>query len=243
MTDLLRMKRGAGINLRVASFAAFGCVLGVTLLASGAPARAADDGTPIDSRIFRGVLETLGLRKDSQSINYGERAPLVIPPNNALPPPEKSDNAIARDPAWPKDPDVMRQRQEAEQARSKTSGDPNMELLKEMGRLGPNDLAPGPKPREVRQSDSSRATSSDSGERLSPSALGSKGNFFTRMFAKDKPDVTSFTGEPPRTALTDPPPGYQTPSPEQPYGVGKKLELSKPQNYLETHGTVSGSTN
>ena len=51
---------------------------------------------------------------------------------------------------------------------------------------------------------------------------------------KDK-DVGSFTGEPPRTALTEPPPGYRTPSPEQPYGVGK-APPPKPENYYLTHG-------
>ena len=36
-----------------------------------------------------------------------------------------------------------------------------------------------------------------------------------------KEEVVNFTGEPPRGALTDPPPGYQTPSPTQPYGITK----------------------
>ena len=38
-------------------------------------------------------------------------------------------------------------------------------------------------------------------------------------------------------ALTEPPPGYQTPSPDQPYGVGKEPPPRKPTNYLERHGT------
>ena len=56
---------------------------------------------------------------------------------------------------------------------------------------------------------------------LSPSQLGSKSNIWSKMFGKDEPEAGRFTGEPPRTALTEPPPGYQTPSPDQPYGVGK----------------------
>jgi hypothetical protein len=40
------------------------------------------------------------------------------------------------------------------------------------------------------------------------------------MFGGSKEDDTArFTGEPPRTLLTEPPPGYQTPSPDQPYGL------------------------
>ena len=41
------------------------------------------------------------------------------------------------------------------------------------------------------------------------------------MFGGNKEETVKFTGEPPRTSLTDPPPGYQTPSPDQPYGAGK----------------------
>jgi len=35
----------------------------------------------------------------------------------------------------------------------------------------------------------------------------------------DKEGYASFTGEPVRQNLTDPPPGYRSPSPEQPYGI------------------------
>jgi hypothetical protein len=34
-----------------------------------------------------------------------------------------------------------------------------------------------------------------------------------------KEEYGTFTGEPPRASLTDPPPGYQTPSPDQLYGI------------------------
>lgn len=241
MTDLLRTSLAAKFNLRAVSYAALGCVLSATLLATGTPARAADDGVPLDTKIFRGVLEGLGLRHNGEAINYEERAPLVIPPSNALPPPEKSDSAIATNPAWPKDPDVERRRQETVQER-KVSRDPDLELLKDMRPLRPNEMTPGPKPRTTSRSDDGyRPSPNGSGDRLPPSQLGSKGNFFSNMFSKDKPDNTSFTGEPPRTALTDPPPGYQTPSPEQPYGLGKKTTVAKPENYLETHGTVNGN--
>jgi hypothetical protein len=49
-------------------------------------------------------------------------------------------------------------------------------------------------------------------ERYSPSQLGFLG------FGK-KTDSGSFTGEPERTLLTEPPPGYRVPSPNAPYGV------------------------
>ena len=37
-----------------------------------------------------------------------------------------------------------------------------------------------------------------------------------------KEEYGTFTSEPPRSSLTEPPPGYRTPSPTQPYGVGKE---------------------
>ena len=47
-----------------------------------------------------------------------------------------------------------------------------------------------------------------------------------------RPRSTRFTGEPPRTALTEPPAGYQTPSPDQPYGLGKEASKPKATDYL-----------
>lgn len=242
MTDLLRTSLAVKFSLRAVSRAALGCVLGATLLAAGAPARAADDGVPVDSKIFRSVLEGLGLRKDGEAIDYQERAPLVIPPSRVLPPPEKSDTALAKNPAWPKDPDVERRKQEAAQERN-VSAFPDDAVLREARPLRPNEMTPGPKPRTTRRTDDGyRPSPNGSGSALPPSQLGTKGNFFSNIFSKDKPDTNSFTGEPPRTALTEPPPGYQTPSPEQPYGLGKSTTTTtyKPKNYLESHGTVDG---
>jgi hypothetical protein len=63
---------------------------------------------------------------------------------------------------------------------------------------------------------------------MKPSDLGYKGGLFGSLF-KPTPDneVGTFTGERPRTSLVEPPPGYQTPSPSQPYGVTKHLDLGK----------------
>ena len=86
-------------------------------------------------------------------------------------------------------------------------------------------MAPGQKSRTARRtasSSSSQGTTGDYGEKLSPTQLGFKDNLLGMMFGKPKDEnVAHFTGEPPRTELTDPPAGYQTPSPVQPYGVGK----------------------
>ena len=43
--------------------------------------------------------------------------------------------------------------------------------------------------------------------------------------SKRKTTSHQFTGEPPRTP-DDPPPGYQTPSPDQPYGIGQEKVIA-----------------
>ena len=236
MTDMLRTNWMAKFNLRTVSRAAIGGVLGAALLAAGTAARAGDDLEQVldaPTKMFDRVLEGLGLRKDGEAmINYEERAPLVIPPSRALPPPERSDSVIANNPAWPKDPDVQRRKAEAEQEKKNTLNTSDQILLNSY-QLSPAEMTPGPKPRTARRSpppDTSQASGYGYGDKLSPTQLGYKGNLFDMMFGKDKNkdrgDVANFTKEPPRTALTEPPPGYQTPSPEQPYGVGKEKPVA-----------------
>jgi len=244
MTDH-RRALAARLSLRRFARAAFGCLVVAALLAAGSPARAGDDDdsehVPLDTKIFRGLMDQLGLQRDGAGITYEERAPLVIPPNRDLPPPEKADAALSNNPAWPVDPDVQRRKLEAAQRRN-ASANADDTLRKEWGPLRPQDLAAGPKPRNTRSTaDDSYRSPNGSSDQFDPSMHGPKpGTFFGKLFGKDEPDVASFTGEPPRTALTDPPPGYQTPSPDQPYGVGKGAAAPKATNFLESHGVVDG---
>jgi hypothetical protein len=43
-----------------------------------------------------------------------------------------------------------------------------------------------------------------------------------KMFGLNKQETATFKAEPPRATLVEPPPGYRTPSPDQPYGIGTK---------------------
>jgi hypothetical protein len=224
--------------------AAFGLVLAVALLAGSAPARAADDDdVPLDSKILRGLLEAIGLRKDGEAINYQERAPLVIPPNRSLPPPEKPDAVIANNPAWPKDPDVQRAKEQAKSERNAIRS-AEEQILYDERRLSEAEMTPNRRPsdrrRAARGANGVAGTSSEGvGRRLSSSELGYKGGLFSNMFGRGRDeDTAQFTGEPPRTALTEPPPGYQTPSPDQPYGLSGKTTAPKAQDYLTTHGEI-----
>jgi len=94
---------------------------------------------------------------------------------------------------------------------------------REQNRLSEAELTPGPKPRGGQSINTGpgRSGATDFGEIYSPSQLGYKGGILGKMFYGKDEDTAQFTGEPPRTDLTAPPPGYQTPSPDQPYGVGQ----------------------
>jgi hypothetical protein len=177
-------------------------------------------------------MEGLGLKRDGEEmINYRERSPLVIPPNRELPPPERSDAAITSNPAWPKDPDVERRKALALMENNRNVSD---EREREQNPLRPDQLTPGgrAKKKQARTDDGYEAPASGFGSQLLPSELGFKG--FGSFFSGKKEESAKFTGEPPRDLLTDPPPGYQTPSPDQPYGLGKAA-APKATDYYTTH--------
>lgn len=191
---------------------------------AAAPAVAGDGDNNNDTSFYKAtfgrVLEGFGLKSadDDKTINYRERSPLVLPSNETLPPPEKAD--VVSNPAWPKDPDVKRRKLIAEEKKGRMTSD---QREHEQNPLSPSELAPGPRPRGVQavvSGDPDRKDkNSDFTDILSPSALGYKGGLLGKMFHGGDDDVAKFTGEPPRTSLTEPPAGYQTPSPDQPYGV------------------------
>jgi len=98
---------------------------GLIALLGAAPAIAGeDDEVSFDQKIMRNIMEGLGLKRDGEAgINYQERAPLVIPPSRDLPPPESADAVIAKNPAWPKDPDVERRKLEAAMEKNRNVSD------------------------------------------------------------------------------------------------------------------------
>jgi hypothetical protein len=211
--------------------AAFACALGCAVVLACAPARAADDDEAFDTKILRGLLEGLGLRNSStRDIDYRERSPLVIPPSRALPSPEK--DAASGNPNWPVDPEVKRDKElkAAERAR-RNSGD---WWTEEARPLRPDELNKGTT-RQASAREAGAPSDVASASRMTPSQLGYKGGLFENMFGKGNEENARFTAEPPRVSLTEPPPGYQTPSPDQPYGVGKDRSKPKATDYLTEH--------
>jgi hypothetical protein len=200
--------------------AVIGAGLGIALLAGCMVGTArADDDESLDTKIFRGLMESLGLRRTDSGIEYRERSPLVVPPNRNLPQPSSKSTA-ERTPTWPNDPDVKR-RTEAKAKRNDARANINWD--EEKRPLRPDELR-GSGPVTAGNSRSTPDNRSVEGSPvMKPSELGYKGGLFSSLFGGGKDEEsTTFTGEAPRTSLIEPPTGYRTPSPNQPYGVGKE---------------------
>jgi hypothetical protein len=200
---------------------------GIAVLAAPSPARAEDD---FYTATFSRVLQGIGLKKaDDAEIDYRERPPLVLPNGRNLPPPEKVD-AAATNPAWPKDPDVKRRKLQKEQEKTR-----DVEAERRLGesaaanQLNATRASPGAASGVHSVKLGTSQETSDSDRILSPSELGYKGGLFGKMFHGKDEDVVRFTGEPARNDLTEPPRGYQTPSPNQPYGVGQAGSVAPKQ--------------
>ncbi|MCU0733260.1 MAG: hypothetical protein MUE84_16985 [Hyphomonas sp.] len=178
-----------------------------------------------EGAVMRGLLSGLGLiDQERPSIDYRQRAPLVLPPGNALPAPREA--AASRNPNWPNDPDVARARAAGEAGRA-----PIVRL--DEGRTLTN--------AEVRQQsqgsfwgggpvDATRQANSpiDTGRRLTADEMRVRpiwtevGSLFGRATGTEDERI-QFTGEAPRQRLVEPPPGYRTPSPDAPFGpVGRR---------------------
>jgi hypothetical protein len=193
---------GFGLNGR-ASVAQIGLAAALAVgmtCASAAVARAGDYDDPSGGSFGSQMLKAIGLPDPDHpeyEINYSERSPLVVPPNRSLPAPIATDKPPT--PNWPQDPDVKKRASKKEPVH--VEGD---RVIDEGRPLRPDELivkgSPG-------------ATSSTPG--IEPKGQNHLLSF--DWFKKE--EYGTFTGEPPRASLTDPPPGYQTPSPDQPYGI------------------------
>jgi hypothetical protein len=203
--------------------------LGIGLAMATGPVRAADpedeDDKTFEEKIIEGIMAGIGgTNMENRGIDYRERSPLVVPPKLDLPPPA-TDKAEVKAPNWPKDPDEQR-RKAAIAARKKVNKDP----LEASRILTPSELAQA-KGKASSGGDSVDQPGGNPGTNavLSPSQLGYSGGF-SGLFGGNKAETAPFKGEPTRESLTQPPPGYQTPSPSYAYGTGPKESLNKEYN-------------
>jgi hypothetical protein len=213
--------------------AALGSALGLIVLATCAPgsARAEDDAdenfiSRFERRVWGGIVRGLGFRSaDDPTIEYRERSPLVVPPSRDLPAPQA--NTVRRNPAWPVDPDAKRAKDRADAKRRVAAGNPNYEVDRGGTNLTPAELNPQVPQTTGSTTAAGAPVNEPSGKPILPSQLGYTGGLFSWMgfgFGRQREEVGTFTAEPPRTDLTAPPQGYQTPSPAQPYGVSPRRE-------------------
>jgi hypothetical protein len=212
---------------RALRFAAI--ALGVGLVMAAGPVRAADDEDDDDDKTFEekiieGIMRGVGgTNMENRGIAYRERSPLVVPPQLNLPPPAATAAEVTA-PNWPKDPDEQR-RKAAIAARKKDNKDP-----REAARvLTPAELAAGKTAAPSRtNNDPVQPGTSNNNPILSPSQLGYSGGL--SLFGGNKTETAPFKGEPTRDSLTQPPPGYQTPSSNYAYGTGPRESLNKEHN-------------
>ena len=143
-------------------------------------------------------------------------APLVLPSSRNLPPPEKTSAKAA---GWPDDPDVKEARRvqlERKKLHSHVEGVDDRPLR-------PSEMSNAPPP--GRDDGKPRKSAEESAAPSSLKELGTKSIFslssWNSLWGSNE-EYSTFAGEPTRESLVDPPPGYRTPSPNQPYGVGKE---------------------
>ena len=235
--DTGRVPRGEGMpQVRIRSQklghsalarATFGIGLAAAVVFATTAARAgSDDGD--GPSVLGTILQGFGLKDPHATyggIDYNERSPLVVPPTRDLPPPQSATAAPA--PNWPKDQDLERRRKA--KAEDKTVR-PHADYVTDSSRpLRPNELNAGGAPKGNAAGD---GDSSADSLMIDPRDRGAKKSLFSGLF-RSKTEYATFTGEPSRQTLTDPPPGYLTPSPDQAYGVGQSPAQYKVQTLGE----------
>jgi len=202
--------------------------LGIGLVMTAGAVRAQDDDEDdktFEEKIIEGIMAGIGgTNMENKGIEYRERSPLVVPPKIDLPPPA-SASADVKAPNWPKDPDEAR-RKAAIAARKKDNKDP----AEARRLLTPSELNKGKVAASARtNNDPVQPGANSNNPILSPSQLGFTGSFGD-LFGGNKSETAPFKGEPIRDSLTQPPAGYQTPSPNFAYGTGPKESLNKEYN-------------
>jgi hypothetical protein len=209
-------------------------VLGVGVLMTSHVARAGDDDDDdktFEEKIIDNVMKGVGATNmDNTGIDYRERSPLVVPPKLDLPPPAAATEAKA--PNWPKDPDEAKRKAEIAERkkRNKDTRDAGQVYRDESRPLSPAelDVAKG-KPTGSTETPDNYQPGGQPQPILSASQLGYEGGFLG-LFKGNTTESAPFKGEPTRDSLTQPPPGYQTPSPNYMYGTGPKESMNKEYN-------------
>lgn len=201
-------------------------------------ARAGDDDVMSSGGSFYNqMLQTIGL-ENGPDIQYSERSPLVVPPTRDLPPPAADRSPAV--PGWPVDPDLTRRAK----AKAKEKPKPHPDYVLDSERvLSPAELsnpAGAPAPSTGRRDPRADPEAQDLSPAVTDPNRKSVFSYFN-IFDHNKTEYATFTGEPARGSLTEPPPGYLTPSPDQPYGIGPEQKKYKVPTVGDRMTPTSGS--
>jgi hypothetical protein len=223
-TGSLMVQNSPRAPMRAMRFAAV--ALGIGLMMASGVARAQDDGDDdktFEEKIIEGIMAGIGgTNMDNRGIDYRERSPLVVPPKIDLPPPVAESSEI-KGANWPKDPDEAR-RKAYIASRKKANHDP----VEAARILTPSELNSVRTAAPARTSEPVQPGNAYDNPLLSPSELGFNGfNGLKKVFGGNVSESAPFKGEPTRDSLTQPPVGYQTPSPNFAYGTGPQQSLNK----------------
>lgn len=164
------------------------------------PAFAADDGY---ANVFSSIFSAVGVIKPDEppDIAYRERPPLVLPPQAGLPKPVETTKRVA---SWPKDPDVLRHRKEADEARAPQIN-PNKDR---QDIVSQGELAGGRgKGEDFKPSECNVNATNRNCLIVSPDELKAEGDRFAAANPNSSDEVVAGQ-EPSRVYLTQPPKGY-----------------------------------
>ncbi len=267
----MRQTKASGWIVRNSSSAAMRALrlavvpLGVALVMTAGAARAGDDQQRDDRSITEKISDGFksmirGTNMDNRGIDYRERSPLVVPPKLDLPPPAASTNNV-QVANWPKDPDE-RQRKAVIAAKKKNAPPPARVqaapgAVVAAGPAHPINIAPPPEdPPIPGTSRPAYGNDSNGTARIDP-VYDQPGDLFKGgasvisdsigdpfgLFGGKKTDTAVAPGtEPTREALTQPPAGYQSPSPNYPYAVEKGLFSGQPNPDHNPAAQMSSAT-
>jgi hypothetical protein len=197
-------------RMRFAQLAFGAAAVALMLCGQASIARAGDDDMSSKESFSDRFWKTLGVKNPTETeyeINYSERSPLVVPPNRNLPPPVANATPA---PNWPKDPDV------AKRGAKKNDDKPT---IQQYDRAAEADRALRPDELNNVSRDPRVVAAPGTAEQSEPANKPKRNLFDFSWMNPNHQEIATFTGEPPRASLTDPPPGYMTPSPDQPYGL------------------------
>jgi hypothetical protein len=184
-------------RMHAALCAAFGIV--VAIVGSVGAARAADDADNSNGNWVRNLYRKFNERAGAPvtGADSGERPPLVVPPTRDLPPPGTPSALTQRSASWPVDHDEARRK---------------------AGATVKAERRPAHWEVENQPSQGSPVATAGVEEQAKPEPSFST-LFWNKFLGRRDPEVGTFTREPPRVSLVDPPRGYRTPSSDQPYGL------------------------